>query len=56
MKVYAATLLYHEIEIKWHFLKFIYNITNIYNKTLPLFQFIIFWELWVIKQQVVVIS
>jgi len=44
MKGYAATL-YHEREFKWIFLKFIHNITNIYNKTLLLFEFIIFWEL-----------
>jgi len=44
MKVYAATL-YHEIEFKWNFLKFIHSTTNIYNKTLPLLEFIIFWEL-----------
>jgi len=45
MKVYAATLLSHEVEFKWNFLKFIYNTTNFYNKTPPLFEFIIFWEL-----------
>jgi len=28
MKVYAATLLYHEIEFKWNFLKLIHNITK----------------------------
>jgi len=27
MKVYAATL-YHEMEFKWNFLKFIHNITK----------------------------